>query len=94
MNHDLTFRVSFLFQRKYYHHASPAVMQNLQDLDEKRIKHLANFILKAITAERDVLPIVGQCLDGMEKFTREIDEKEVSLRSECSTEFIAEARFI
>ena len=70
-------------------------MQNLQDLDEKRIKHLANFILKAITAERDVLPIVGQCLDGMEKFTREIDEKEVSLRSDsdCSIPCVAVARF-
>ena len=55
----------------------PTVFQNLQDLDEKRIKCIQNYFLKAIAAEKDVLPIVGQCLDGMEKFTMEIDEKEV-----------------
>ena len=53
------------------------MFQNLQDLDEKRIKCIQNFLLKAINTERDVLPIVNQCLDGMEKFTLEINEKEV-----------------
>lgn len=68
------------FQRKYYTVNLPAVFQNLQDLDEKRIKCIQNFFLKSIQSERDVLPIVSQCLDGMEKASLEINEKEVNIK--------------
>eukprot|EP00094_Tigriopus_californicus_P006525 TCALIF_06282-PA protein Name:"Similar to fnbp1l Formin-binding protein 1-like (Xenopus laevis)" AED:0.14 eAED:0.14 QI:0/0/0/0.91/0.72/0.75/12/0/606 len=63
-------------QTKYYQHLLPTVFQNLQDLDEKRIKCIQNFILKSVQSEKDVLPIVNQCLEGMEKCAEEIDEAE------------------
>ena len=66
-------------QSKYYGHLQPTVFQNLQDLDEKRIKCFKNFILKAVQAEKEVLPIVSQCLDGMAASAESIDEKEASL---------------
>jgi len=65
-------------QSKYYGHLQPTVFQNLQDLDEKRIKCFKNFILKAVQAEKEVLPIVSQCLDGMAASAESIDEKEDS----------------
>ena len=67
------------FQNKYYNHLLPTVFQNLQDLDEKRIKCIQNYMLKAIQTEKDVLPIVSQCLDGMNKCAKEIDEKNVRI---------------
>ena len=67
------------YQTKYYTHQVPCVFQNLQDLDEKRIKCLQNFMVKAVTADRDVVPIISQCLDGVEGGANQIDEKNVSL---------------
>lgn len=65
-------------QTKYYTEDSPSVLQNFQDLDEKRIKCIKNFIIKSVEVEREVLPIVSQCLDCMEKSAESIDEKEDS----------------
>ena len=64
-------------QRKYYTQLIPTLFQNVQDMDEKRIKCLQNFILKSVQTERDVMPIINQCLDGMTKCADEVDEKEV-----------------
>lgn len=64
-------------QHKYYNHLQPSVFQNLQDMDEKRIKCIQNFIMKAVQAEKEVLPIVSQCLDGMAQSAESIDEREV-----------------
>jgi len=36
------------------------------------------FVLRSAAAERDVAPIVGQCLDGVCKWAESIDEKEDS----------------
>ena len=65
-------------QNKYYHHMLPSVFQSLQDLDERRIKCIKNFILKAVHSEKEVLPIVSQCLDGMVQCADAIDESEDS----------------
>jgi len=62
----------------FYSQTQPAVYHSLQDLDEKRIKCFKNFILKAVQAEKEVLPIVSQCLDGMVDSAESIDEKEDS----------------
>ena len=67
------------FQNKYYNMLLPEVFQNLQDLDEKRVKCIQNFILKSVTVEKEVLPIISRCLDGMEKCADEIDSTEVYL---------------
>ena len=67
----------FSFQNKYYNILLPEVFQNLQDLDEKRTKCFQNFILKSCMVEKEVLPIISQCLDGMEKCAEEINASEV-----------------
>ena len=68
-----------IFQTKYYTEDSPSVLQNFQDLEEKRIKCIKNFFIKSVEVEREVLPIISQCLDCMEKSAESIDEKEVRL---------------
>jgi len=65
-------------QSKYYSQTQPAVYHSLQDVDEKRIKCFKNFILKAVSAEKEVLPIVSQCLDGVVSSAESIDEREDS----------------
>merc|ERR1712038_401618 len=54
------------------------VFESLQDQDERRIKCIKNFILKAVQAEKEVVPIISQCLDGMTQCGEAIDEKEDS----------------
>ena len=66
-------------QSKYYSQTQPAVYHSLQDVDEKRIKCFKNFILKAVSAEKEVLPIVSQCLDGVVSSAESIDEREVCI---------------
>ena len=64
----------------YYTDYSPTVLQNFQDLEEKRIKCIKNFIIKSVEVEKEVIPIISQCLDCMEKSADSIDEKEVTLK--------------
>ena len=66
-------------QHKYYNQSLPNVFHGLQDLDERRIKCIKNFILKAVQVEKEVLPIVSQCLDEMAQCAEAIDEKEVNV---------------
>ena len=66
-------------QNKYYNQSLPNVFHGLQDLDERRIKCIKNFVLKAVQVEKEVLPIVSQCLDGMAHCAESIDEKEVNV---------------
>jgi len=65
-------------QNKYYNQSLPNVFHGLQDMDERRIKCIKNFILKAVQVEKEVLPIVSQCLDGMAQCAESIDENEDS----------------
>nr|XP_040574369.1 cdc42-interacting protein 4 homolog isoform X2 [Lepeophtheirus salmonis] len=65
-------------QNKYYNQLLPAVFQNLQDLDERRIKCIQNFINKTVHTEQDVIPIISQCLEEMLKCADSINEKEDS----------------
>ncbi|XP_058804783.1 formin-binding protein 1-like isoform X2 [Phymastichus coffea] len=66
-------------QNLHYHTAMPEVFQQLQELDEKRIKNMKNYMLKSVEIERAVAPIIAQCLDGVEKAASEINEKEDTL---------------
>ncbi|XP_043274862.1 formin-binding protein 1-like isoform X4 [Venturia canescens] len=63
-------------QTLHYHTAMPEVFQHLQELDEKRIKNMRNYMMKSVEIERAVAPIIAQCLDGIEKAANEINEKE------------------
>ncbi|XP_026323464.1 formin-binding protein 1-like isoform X2 [Hyposmocoma kahamanoa] len=63
-------------QRQHYEQRLPHVFKQLQDIDEKRIKNIKNFMLSSVDVERKVFPIIMQCLDGMEQAANSINEKE------------------
>ncbi|XP_041973741.1 formin-binding protein 1-like isoform X2 [Aricia agestis] len=63
-------------QRQHYEQRLPHVFKQLQDLDEKRIKNIKNFMLSSVDVERKVFPIIMQCLIGMESAANNINEKE------------------
>ncbi|CAH0722417.1 unnamed protein product, partial [Brenthis ino] len=63
-------------QRQHYEQRLPHVFKQLQDLDEKRIKNIKNFMLSSVDVERKVFPIIMQCLNGMEQAAKSINEKE------------------
>lgn len=66
-------------QAQHYQHLMPNVFQHLQELDEKRIKNIKNFMIQSVDIERSVFPIINQCLDGILKASDQINEKEDSL---------------
>ena len=49
----------------------------LQEVEERRVGGLRAAVAGAARAEKEVLPIVGQCLDGAQRAAEAIDEKEV-----------------
>lgn len=57
----------------------PDVFQHLQELDEKRIKNIKNFMTQSVDIERSVFPIINQCLDGILRAAEQINEKEVCI---------------
>eukprot|EP00088_Acartia_fossae_P071657 TRINITY_DN9894_c0_g1_i1.p1 TRINITY_DN9894_c0_g1~~TRINITY_DN9894_c0_g1_i1.p1 ORF type:complete len:588 (+),score=132.18 TRINITY_DN9894_c0_g1_i1:144-1907(+) len=67
------------YQRQYYNHFLPGVFSSLQDLEEKRIISLKSYMQKSANIEQEVLPIVTQCLDGIQNCTNSIDEKQDTL---------------
>jgi len=66
-------------QAQFYNKLMPAVFQSLQDMDEKRVKCIQNFMRKSAQTEQDVLPIISQCLEGIQRCTDAMDEKEDSV---------------
>lgn len=56
----------------------PEIFRQLQELDEKRIKNIRNFMAHSAELERKVFPIINKCLDGIVNAANEINEKEVS----------------
>lgn len=56
----------------------PEIFRQLQELDEKRIRYIRNFMSHSAEVERKVFPIINQCLDGIVAASNEINEKEVS----------------
>ncbi|XP_067662016.1 formin-binding protein 1-like [Haliotis asinina] len=65
-------------QREYYTTSMPQVFQNLQDMDERRINRLQSAISQSAEADRNVIPIINTCIDGMQKAAAAIDAKEDS----------------
>ena len=60
----------------------------LQEVEERRVGGLRAAVAGAARAEKEVLPIVGQCLDGAQRAAEAIDEKEVKrLLRECRAVF-------
>ncbi|XP_065169257.1 cdc42-interacting protein 4 homolog isoform X2 [Atheta coriaria] len=63
-------------QRSHYRSGMPDVYRQLQELDEKRIKNIKNFIHSSVDIERNVFPIINTCLDGIVRAGDLINEKE------------------
>lgn len=66
-------------QRIHYQTVLPDVFRHLQELDEKRIKNIKNFIHSTVEIERNVFPIISQCWDGIVRAGDCINEKQDSL---------------
>lgn len=66
-------------QRQHYRSGLPEVFRQLQELDEKRIKNIKNFIHGSVEIERNVFPIIDKCLEGIVRAGNVINEKEDTL---------------
>jgi hypothetical protein len=64
-------------QSQHYRTMMPDMFHQLQELDEKRIKNIKNFMVQSVDIERNVFPIISKCLDGIVRAAEQIDEKEV-----------------
>ncbi|XP_041825680.1 formin-binding protein 1 isoform X16 [Melanotaenia boesemani] len=62
-------------QNDHYYTIIPNIFQKLQDMEEKRIERLGVCMKTFSEVDRQVLPIVGQCLDGMTKAAESIEPK-------------------
>jgi len=52
-------------------------IQQLQDMDEKRICKVQKFIESSADVERSIMPIMNTCIDGMVTAAQMIDCKQV-----------------
>lgn len=51
--------------------------QKMQEMDEQRIRHLAEGYCQFSDIEKKVLPIVSRCLEGITTAGKRINEKQV-----------------
>ncbi|XP_061148991.1 formin-binding protein 1 isoform X26 [Syngnathus typhle] len=62
-------------QNEHYYTVIPNIFQKLQDMEEKRIERLGACMRTFADVDRQVIPIVGKCLDGMSKAAEAIEAK-------------------
>ncbi|XP_040262055.1 formin-binding protein 1 isoform X15 [Bufo bufo] len=60
-------------QQEHYHTHIPAIFQKLQDMEEKRISRLGESLKSYAEIDRQVIPIIGKCLDGITKSAESIN---------------------
>nr|DBA21573.1 TPA: hypothetical protein GDO54_018184 [Pyxicephalus adspersus] len=65
-------------QNEHYHTHMPTIFQKLQDMEEKRIARLGESMKTYAEIDRQVIPIIGKCLDGITKSAESINEKQDS----------------
>ncbi|XP_073496833.1 formin-binding protein 1 isoform X14 [Phyllobates terribilis] len=65
-------------QQEHYHTHIPAIFQKLQDMEEKRIVRLGDSLKTYADLDRQVIPIIGKCLDGITKSADSINGKQDS----------------
>lgn len=54
--------------------------QKMQDMDERRIRRLAEGYCQFSDMEKKVMPIISKCLEGISAAGVKIDEKQVNVR--------------
>ncbi|XP_040914209.1 formin-binding protein 1 isoform X3 [Toxotes jaculatrix] len=62
-------------QNDHYYTIIPNIFQKLQDMEERRIERIGVCMKTFADVDRQVLPIVGKCLDGMTKAAESIEPK-------------------
>ncbi|XP_056259059.1 formin-binding protein 1 isoform X3 [Seriola aureovittata] len=62
-------------QNDHYYTIIPNIFQKLQDMEEKRIERIGVCMKTFADVDRQVLPIVGKCLDEMTKAAESIEPK-------------------
>ncbi|XP_029470141.1 formin-binding protein 1 isoform X3 [Rhinatrema bivittatum] len=62
-------------QHEHYYTHIPHIFQKLQEMEEKRIVKLCESLKTYAEVDRQVIPIIGKCLDGITKAAESIDEK-------------------
>ncbi|XP_055010142.1 formin-binding protein 1 [Boleophthalmus pectinirostris] len=62
-------------QNDHYYTHIPSIFQKLQDMEEKRIEKLGVCMKTFADVDRQVLPIVEKCLDGMTKAAESVEPK-------------------
>ncbi|XP_026467891.1 formin-binding protein 1-like isoform X4 [Ctenocephalides felis] len=65
-------------QRTHFTTSLPEVFNRLQELDEKRVRGVREFLRNAAQAEMTVAPIIDKCLQGICNAADRINEKEDS----------------
>ncbi|XP_078807809.1 cdc42-interacting protein 4 homolog isoform X3 [Oryzias latipes] len=62
-------------QNQFYFNDMPLIFNKLQDLDERRAQKLAQGYILFSDTEKQVMPIIGKCLEGITKAGSSVDEK-------------------
>ncbi|XP_055060033.2 thyroid hormone receptor interactor 10b isoform X2 [Misgurnus anguillicaudatus] len=63
-------------QENYYHTEIPTVFNKLQEMEERRIRMLADGYVQFSETEKQLLPNVNKCLDAISTAGRNINEKQ------------------
>ncbi|XP_062420364.1 thyroid hormone receptor interactor 10b isoform X2 [Pungitius pungitius] len=66
-------------QNAYYYSEVPQIFNKMQDMDERRIRRLAGAYCQFSDIEKNVLPIITKCLDGISAAGKKINEKQDSM---------------
>ncbi|XP_063100305.1 formin-binding protein 1 isoform X17 [Cavia porcellus] len=62
-------------QHEYYHTHIPTIFQKIQEMEERRIVKLGECMKTYAEVDRQVIPIIGKCLDGIVTAAEAIDQK-------------------
>ncbi|XP_040600955.1 formin-binding protein 1 isoform X14 [Mesocricetus auratus] len=62
-------------QWEYYHTHIPNIFQKIQEMEERRIVRIGESMKTYAEVDRQVIPIIGKCLDGIVKAAESIDQK-------------------
>uniref|UniRef100_A0A3Q2HV69 Formin binding protein 1 n=1 Tax=Equus caballus TaxID=9796 RepID=A0A3Q2HV69_HORSE len=62
-------------QREYYYTHIPTIFQKIQEMEERRIVRVGESMKTYAEVDRQVIPIIGKCLDEIVKAAKSIDQK-------------------
>ncbi|XP_051962047.1 formin-binding protein 1-like isoform X7 [Xyrauchen texanus] len=62
-------------QNEHYYTIIPNIFQKIQEMEEKRIDRMGDSLKTFAEVDRQILPIIGKCLDGMTQAADSIESK-------------------